>query len=112
MGMCAAQHVVPLENDGSRPCFAEKCVGTKGAKACGAVTRAFTRPAVITVDDSPIPTRRPCSPFWEIASPSSMMRPARGAGRRSVNMHSLKTTGRYNPSIPHHCGYMRIVKAG
>ena len=78
-------------------------------KVMRSMKRCRVKPEVILIAESPQPTRRHCTPCGE--RNRSPMSPARRAGKRRIGKHALRLSRLYNPGIPHHCGYMCILKA-
>ena len=66
-----------------------------------------SKPEVITIEDSPPPTMKSCSPFKPTPTPR---RRAVYRGGRRMAMHKRSSTVKYNPTIPHHCGYSCVLK--
>ena len=77
----------------SRMCM-KRCQRTKGVE-------------VITIEDSPMPTMKFSSPFKPTPTPR---RRAVYRGGRRRSMHRRSSTVRYNPTMPHHCGYSCVLK--
>ena len=65
-------------------------------------------PEIISIEESPLPTRNLSSPR---PSPFLPVRRVRRAGAVRLRMHRRRKTLFFNPSLPNHCGYQAVLRA-
>ena len=67
---------------------------------------------VIVIEESPLPTRMPCSPFPKTPEPPTRQRCRRGGWRGGYrrNGHKRRSTQSYSPTQKHHCGFVCLLK--
>ena len=69
-------------------------------------------PAVILVEDSPLPTRMPSTPSSSVFG-TVRRRPKRAGwrGARRRPSHRRRETRKFDPALPNHCGFQCVLRA-